>query len=196
MSKVLKTGFTLIEVVVAIGIFILMMLAIHRVFVVFYMNQKQSIQTIERTNKARYVINVMSNELRQMNRGQGGGFRLVTAEKNKIVFYSDLDNDKETEKIEYYVQNNILYKSVLSAGSFPYYSGTSTVTVVFDGVMNGVDGVFSYYNQDYTGTETALAFPVDNIKVKLVGINLLLDDVNSSLTPVLNFSTKVQLRNF
>lgn len=190
-----KNGFTLIETIVAIGIFALMMSAISVLFISLYRSQKVDISLIERAHSAGRAIEIMSGEIREANRAENGSFHLATAESQRFIFYSDIDEDDYTEKITYSLEGTDLKKTVVEPGTNFLYQGVGVVKVVCGGVKNGTEPIFLYYDESYTGNGESLAYPVDNVAVKMVGINLFVNSENSGLSSPLHIETKVQIRN-
>lgn len=188
-------GFTLVETIIAIAIFTLLMSAISVLFVSLYRSQKVDIGLMERSRIAGRAIETMSGEIRKANRGENGNFHLAVTGAQNLVFYSDIDGDDETEKISYNLEGDDIIKAVVEPGTNYLYQGTEKKTVVCSGVQNGTEPIFLYYDESYMGNEPALAFPVDNVSVKLIGINLYVNVANSGIATPFHIETKVQVRN-
>jgi four helix bundle protein len=189
-----KNGFTLLEMLVAISIFSIMMLAIIVFFVYIYRQQADDIVRINRTDIAGRAIEEMSSEMRKMNRAENGSFALESAQSQTLIFYSDVDNDSLTERIEYSLNGTDLERKLIEPGGSLDYSGEEVITVVASGIVNGAEAVFKYYGQDYTGSEDPLEEPVNVTEVRLISISL---DINTDegLSGPLHIETKVQPRN-
>ena len=100
-----QNGFTLLEMLIAISIFVLMMSAVTTFFVLLYKEQGSDIVRIERIEIAGRAIERISSEIRKMNRAENGGFPLESAQSQTLIFYSDIDNDGLTERIRYYLND-------------------------------------------------------------------------------------------
>jgi prepilin-type N-terminal cleavage/methylation domain-containing protein len=190
-----ERGFTLVETIVAIAVFVLLMSAISVLFVSLYRSQKVDIGLIERSRIAGRAIDIMSSEIRKANRGENGNFHLAVTGAQNLVFYSDIDGDDETEKVAYNLEGNDITKTVVEPGTNYLYQGTEVKTVVCSGVQNGAEPVFLYYDESYTGNEPALTDPVDNVSVKVIGINLYVNVANSGVSTPFHIETKIQIRN-
>jgi prepilin-type N-terminal cleavage/methylation domain-containing protein len=193
-SKFQDNGFTLVETLVAISIFTIIMFAITAFFVHIYRQQADDIVRINRIDIAGRAIEKMSGEMRKMNRAENGSFALESAQSQTLIFYSDIDNDGLTERIEYSLNGTDLERKLTEPGESLDYSGEETTTIIASGIVNGAEKVFKYYNQDYTGSEDPLAEPVNVTEVRLIGINLDINADNSLLNP-LQIETKIQPRN-
>lgn len=190
-----KKGFTLIEVVVAVAIFTVLMLAVNMLFVSLYRQQGTSAAMIKRTQDMNYLLSTMSRELRESNRGENGNFFIAQAASSTIVFYSDLDDDGLTEKISYALAGTNLKKTVTEPGSGSLYAGAGTVTVVCSEVQNGTTPIFTYYSKSYTGSQAPMILPVSALDVSLVGISFTVNTLSQNKSYPLHVETKVQLRN-
>lgn len=190
-----QKGFTLLEVVMAIGIFSILMVGINLLFISLYRQQGSSAAMIERTRVMNNLIDTMAKELREGNRGENGHFFIETASNNTITFYSDIDDDNLTEKVSYSLSGSTLNKSVTQPGSDFQYSSSATVTVAFSEVQNGSTPIFTYYDENYTGTGSSMALPVSVLNVRLVGVSLTTNSTNRYKSYPLHIETKIQLRN-
>lgn len=190
-----ESGFTLVETIVAVAVFTLLMSAISVLFVSLYRSQKVDIGLIERSRIAGRAIETMSGEIRKANRGENGNFHLAVTGAQNLVFYSDIDGDDETEKISYNLEGANITKTVVEPGTNYLYQGAEVKTVVCSGVQNGTEPIFLYYDESYTGNESALANPVDNVAVKVIGINLYVNVANSGISTPFHIETKIQIRN-
>lgn len=190
-----EKGFTLVEVIVSIGIFALMMGAISALFITLYRSQKNDIALIERTRLAGFALEKMSDEIRRANRAENGNFHLAITGGQNIVFYSDIDADGLTEKIAYELEGTNINRTVVEPGTNFLYQEAGVETVLCAGVRNGSNPIFLYYDEDYTGNEEPMSSPVDNVAVRVVGISLDVNTDNSGLATPFHLGTKVQIRN-
>lgn len=188
-----KSGFTLIEVIVAVGIFALVMVSIGMLFLSLYRKQGTDVAMIQRTHDANKVIDMISSEIRKANRAENGNFVIANAGANSLTFYSDTDNDGLTEKITYALNGADLKKTVIEPGASSTYSGTGTTITVCSGVRNGI--IFTYYGSAYTGTGSPMAAPIQVANVRLIGISLDLNSTNVNSSYLLHTETKVDFRN-
>lgn len=190
-----QQGFTLIQVIVSIAVFTMLLLAMNRLFVSIYREQRISVGMIERTNNANRVLAILGGELRQANRSKAGDYLLSAAEPGRLVFFSDIDADAEMEKVIYFLDGTELKKTVIKPGGLPYYGAGGTTTTVSSQVVNGATPIFSYYGESYDGSGSALAPPILPADVRVVGIHLELDTPSSMSAYNLTVDTKVRLRN-
>jgi prepilin-type N-terminal cleavage/methylation domain-containing protein len=187
-------GFTFIEVIVSVGIFTVIMLAMSALFLSLYRQQGSDIGMIQRIQSANAALDKMSKELREANRGENGNFTISNATNTSLTFYSDVDGDNLTEKITYALQGTNLQRTVVEPGAGSAYPGAGATATVCSGIKAGSATIFTYYDDTYTGSGNPLSAPVSVTSVKVVGISLDLNSTGQSSYP-LHVETKVELRN-
>ncbi len=195
MKAMRQAGFTLIQVIVSIAVFTVLLLAMNRLFISIYKEQRVSVGMLERTNNANRVLAIMGEEIRPANRSKAGDYLLSIAKPYELVFFSDIDADSEMEKVAYFLDGIELKKTVTEPGTSPYYAGAGTTTVSSSQVVNGATPIFTYYDASYMGTGSALVPPIFPMDVRVVGIHLELDNPDSMSAYNLTVDTKVRLRN-
>lgn len=187
-------GFTLVEILLAVFIFLIIMAASILMFIVLFKDQSADAAKIASGEKASNSIEKMANEIRKINRGENGNYFFQIVEPQRIAFFSDVDGDSLTEKIEYVLDGTEIKRNLTEPGVALDYSGVAETSVVVDNVRNGANPIFTYYDSDYTGSEPALN-PVNAADVSLVGISLDINtNINSLLSPI-HIETKIHPRN-
>ncbi len=186
------SGFTLIEVLASIGIYTVLLLAISTLFLSLYRQQAADIGLLERTHNANVFLDTVGRELRAANRAEDGSFTLMTADGDTLAFYTDFDNDSETERVTYQLTGTNLTKTVVEPGAAKDYAGAGTTRTLCTQVRGAQ--IFSYYDENYAGAGAALAEPVAFLRIKLVGIAFDLNSAGLSSYP-LHFETKIRFRN-
>jgi len=190
-----ESGFTLVETMLAISIFVIMLTATVAFFVFLYKEQAADIARIESAETASSAIERIGREIRKMNRAENGTFPLELAQGQKLVFYSDVDNDGLTERVEYILNGIYLERRLIEPGSGLDYSGEEVMTVVASDVRNGSNSVFRYYDENYTGSEDSLSEPINVTEVKVIEISFDINTDEKYLSAPLHVETKVQPRN-
>ncbi len=148
-------------------------------------------------DEARKALKEMSSEMRVAAPSSIGAYALAQVTSTSVTFYANIDSDAYKEKVRYFLSGNILKKGVIKPSGNPlvYNSGNETIKDVVHYVTNGSDPVFYYYDANYGGTEQPLTSPVDTTAVRLIKINLAIDD-NVLLPPsALILTTQVNFRN-
>ena len=193
-----ESGFTLIELIIAIAILVIITVAINLFFINLYKEQASDIARIKRIDIAGKTIETMSSEIRKMNRAENGSFPLEVVQEQELVFYSDVDNDGLTERVEYSLNGTILERKLVEPGGDLDYSGAETITVITDGIRNGTDPLFKYYDENYTGddeNEDPLFEPINVTSVQIIEIILDINTDEKYLSSPLRVETKIHPRN-
>ncbi|MEK7680741.1 MAG: prepilin-type N-terminal cleavage/methylation domain-containing protein [Patescibacteria group bacterium] len=190
-------GITLLEIIVAVGIFALIAGAIVQVFLVSWRNNAIVWEQLATQNEGRKVIQDFSKELREASDSSIGSYAIESASGTQIVFFSNIDSDAYKERIRYFVSSTILKKGIIKPSGSPlaYSSSTETVIDVAHDMANGTSSVFFYYDKNFTGSQTPLSSPIDVASIRVVRIILKLEeDPNLSPTPFY-IESKVMIRN-
>lgn len=96
-------SFTLIETLVAIFVFTLIFGAVSAFVVMAYRTQNYTWQQSTAIDEARRGIEIMVREIREAKTGDDGSYPIVLAEDKEFIFYSDIDNDNQTERARYFL---------------------------------------------------------------------------------------------
>ncbi len=191
-------GFTLAEIVVVVGIFGIIVLAISSFQVNVLNNNKYAQDSLSSAFDARNILRVMVKELRGASPGIDGSFAITTAATNTIAFYSDVDGDGVKDKVRYYIATSTLKKGYIKpTGNPPVYSSANEVFITLaSNIKNATSSpLFEYFDSNYAGTSTPLTQPVTLTNVHLVKINLLIDADPNKSPNVRTYTSQVNLRN-
>jgi len=132
MSKK-ESGFTFIETLVTMAIFVVAIGAVITFSITLYRGQSFSFQQLTAINESRRGIETMVKELREAKMGDDGSHILESANDYEIIFYSDIDGDDETEKVRYFVfESNSLDNDCVA------YATGDSCTVDFDNFTSGI----------------------------------------------------------
>ena len=194
----IQKGFTLIEILVAVAILGVIMVAISTFQVNIFKFNKYSSDVLQSSQDARSILRTMVTELRTSQPSNNGAYPIVLAATSSITFFSDTDADGLQEQIRYYLSTTTLKKGVIVPTGSPltYNSNQEKFFYLAYNIKNGTSSpLFEYFDNTYAGTSSPLTQPVTVSKVRLVKINLLIDaDPNRSPLPRL-YTSQVMLRN-
>ncbi len=99
----MKKGFTLIETLVSISVFTIIMGAVSGLVVMAYRNYDYILKQSIAIDMARRGIKTMVKEIREARTGDNGSYPIEKAENKEFIFYSDIDQDNETERVRYFL---------------------------------------------------------------------------------------------
>jgi len=189
---------TLVEVLVALSIFVIVMMAVGAFEAGIFTNQNTISGSFRTAQNSQIILKTMLTELRETSPGDNGSFPIASAGSTTISFFSDRDNDGSAEKITYTLMGSTLYRAVIKATGSPavYNVASQATTTLLSSVTNGTAiPVFQYFDTNYNGTSSPLTQPVTPTAIRLVKINIRLDlDPNRSPIPII-YSVQVNLRN-
>lgn len=173
-----KRGVTLVEILVALGIFVFLAGAVVALFLSSRKYNNIVWEQLETQNQGRKVAqDFLTNELRVVSASSIGAYPIEVVSSTEIIFYTNLDKDTLVERVRYFFSGRILKKGVIKPTGNPlvYNSGNEVLTDVAYDVVTSTSR-FSYYGSDYTGTEPALVSPVNVVSIRMVGISLTLEE--------------------
>jgi type II secretory pathway component PulJ len=169
-----ETGFTIIEIVVAVSLFALVGILIVTVMSNILAGSNKQGVLLADTDQARKVSYGFTSEVRDAQTSNTGGYPLEKATDTETIFYSNIDKDTSIERVRYYLQNGILYKGIVEPTGSPlsYNLVNEAVSIVQRDIVNTTAPVFTYYDGNYNGSGTALVTPANVTSVKYMQINM------------------------
>jgi type II secretory pathway pseudopilin PulG len=191
-------GMTLIETLVALGVFMIVIVAVCSYQVSVYSNNRVISGNLQTAQEAQVILKTLLTELRAAAPAADGSYTIASASTSSISFFADPDNDGQTEKITYTLVGTKLYRAIIQPTGTPpvYNSATQATSSVLTDVRNGTSSpVFQYYDQNYTGTSSPLTMPVSVQSIRLIQISLALDVYINQEPLVRTYTTQVSLRN-
>ncbi|MEI7891210.1 MAG: prepilin-type N-terminal cleavage/methylation domain-containing protein [bacterium] len=202
-NKIKKTaaGFTLVETLVAIAIFVIGMQAT----VLFVAKTLKSKAYTMEMGKSSFVVSRSVGDLigylRRVRQSDAGGYPIVSASGNDLVVYSDYDKDGKTERLHIYLTGGKIYLGMRKPStSFPktYAAGDEATVEIAKQIVNTTsDPMFSYYNKDYPQDtiNNPVASPVDVSQVRLIKIFLKINIDPNRAPDNIQQQSFVELRN-
>lgn len=168
-----RNGFTLLEVVVTVGIFSLISVGIIALVSAVLVNSSKQGNLLANNDQARKVAFNLMTEARNAQTSANGSYALATASAQQLIFFSSVNGS--INRINYFIQNGVLKKGVTTpSGNPPSYNlAQEVITTVQNNVANGANPLFYYYDDTYNGVSgNPLTQPVNVTKIKFITINL------------------------
>jgi len=186
-------GFTIIEVLVALGVFVIAILIITAFIINSYKLQNFTYEQSTAISEARRGIETMVKELRETLPGDTGAYPIELAETQEIIFYADFDRDDAIEKVHYWLDGSDFKKGVIEAGGNPltYNPANEQVETISRYVRNYEDAIFIYRDSDYIALNT----PADPNEVKLINVYLKINMFENRAPMDYELESDVALRN-
>ena len=194
-----QKGFTLIEVMVTIAIFVVLIFAVSTMLTDIFVKSKQQLSSLTSIDQARSAMTTFTNEVRDATMGSDGSYAINQVGDSQIIFYSNYKiSNGAAKRIRYYLSGSTLYKGVVLATGSPlaYNLSSETVSTVISGVANGVVPVFYYYDGSYNGSANPLIQPVNINQVRFVKISLMvLNQTAQNSTSTFSISAGATIRS-
>ena len=173
-----KSGFTITEILVSVGILVFIGLAIASFSgdIFFLNNSLQSNLSVQ--IDARRVLRTMVSELRGASPSSLGAYPLSQVGTSSLIFYSNIDSDSYKERVRYFLQGDKLMRGILKPSGSPlsYNVANESMEVLINDVVNSsTTPIFQYFDNSYSGTSLPLADPVNILSVRLVQVTVLID---------------------
>lgn len=194
-SVLKKTGgFTLIEILVVMGILLLLGGALVTFQVDVFRLNITTQSGLSTNYEIRRTLKNFTANLRTASPSSVGAFPLAEMASSSLVFYANIDTDPAIERVRYFVSSSTLWRGVLKPSGSPLsYSGTETLETAITGVLDS--NVFSYYATGEVGTSTLLYVPVNPQSVRLVRMAVSVDK-DPDRPPAISYAeTSVLIRN-
>jgi len=201
MMKNLKynyQGFTILEALVAMAGMLLLVEGAVSLFL--FSNHSRDViwEQLSTQNEGRKIVHDFTNEIRKTNYSSLGAYPIESAATSSIIFYTNLDTDNYREKVRYFLAGATLKKGVIKPSGNPlvYSQATETVVDIVHDVANGENPVFTYYNEGFSfATGTPMVLPIDATQIRLIKINLMLEEDPNNTPVPFSIESKVEIRN-
>jgi prepilin-type N-terminal cleavage/methylation domain-containing protein len=185
-------GFTLIEMLITIFIFLLAIGAIFGIASHLYKTNDYIFQQSQAIGEARRGIETMVKEIREAREGDDGSYIIEEAQDFEFIFYSDIDNDQETERVRYFLDGSDFKKGVIEPEGWPIkYPSQKEKIIVLSAYVRNQPPIFHYYDGD--GNELS---PPSRLKdTKLMKLNLVINVDPNRPPQDFTLESQVQIRN-
>lgn len=193
-----EQGFTLIELIVAIAIFVILSVGIITLVASVFVDSNRQGASLANADQTRKLGNQIRQELRNAVTASNGAYAIATTNDQELTFYSNVDGGTDIERVRYYLQNGKLMRGIVKqSGSPPVYSGTETSVAVQNDIANGSNPIFYYYDSNYDdNTDPALTQPVNIAQVTYIRLNIqVLKRTTASTTNSFTVSAGTALRS-
>jgi hypothetical protein len=192
-------GFTLVETLVAIMIFVLGTQATVMVFSKTIKNKSYSLEMGRSSFVVSRSMGDLTQYMRRARQSDSGSYPIVSADDNDLVFYSDYNKDGVTERLHAYLSGGSVYLGIRNPSeTFPptYASGDGTTLELAKQIVNTAsDPMFSYFNKDYPQDANSLSTPADISEIRLIKLFLKINIDPNRAPDNIQQETFVELRN-
>ncbi len=147
--------------------------------------------------EARTTLKNLIAELRSAQLSNVGAYPIALASSSAITFYSDVDGDGLRERVRYFLSDRTLRKAVLKPSGQPYTydEDDEELSYEINDIITPNGQIFAYYDRYYTGTSSALTYPVNISDIRLVQVNITVDANPARAPEPITFTSRVVIRN-
>lgn len=170
-----KRGFSLVEILITLGIFSLIILALINFQINVFSQNTLISNSLNADSEMRSALKKIVAELRGAAQSDIGTYQIAAATKNSLTFFSDVDGDGHREQIRYFLNGSSLARGLIKPTGNPlaYVAGSETLTTLVHFIANPNQDIFAYYDQNYAGTSTLpLSEPINIPLLRLIKITL------------------------
>ncbi|HEY4502500.1 MAG TPA: prepilin-type N-terminal cleavage/methylation domain-containing protein [Candidatus Paceibacterota bacterium] len=190
-----KKGFTLIEMILVVGISSLVLGTIVSSVLYFYRTNAHAVEQVYAIEGARKGIEYLVRDLREATYADDGSYPFIAISDSEVFFYSDVDRDDSVERIRYRLVSGVLEKGVTKAHGNPatYSDVDELFSVISTSVRNEENNVpiFSYF--DAGGTAIA---DFNNVTdVVFISVNLIININPARLPEDFTLRSSATIRN-
>lgn len=193
-----KDAFTLIEVLVALGVFSLLSLSIAWIVITSLHSNAIIWEQLQTQHDGRAVLEQFVDDVRRAEESSIGGYPIASATTTEFVFYANIDDDTGRERVRIFLDGTEVKKGIVEPSGNPLgYTGTESIVTIATDVVNTSHDVplFEYYDETYPVTTTPLVMPNALTDIRAVRMQLELEkDPNATPVP-LHVETVASIRN-
>lgn len=190
-----KKGMTLIEMLVAIGIFSVIMLGIVLLFSTLWRMQGFSVSMGMSVQQATQSMTRIEHLVRNARQADNGAYPIVDATGNELIMYSQADDDDNTERVRIWRDGTFIKRGIVQpSGTIPvqYDVATESVEIIARDIIDNNDGadLFVYYDASNAAVTTDAISATRMIRMTITV------DVDAAELPVgVIISTIASMRN-
>lgn len=198
-SRFDNRGFTLLEMIVAIGIFALISLSISWFISNAFRYNAIIWEQLKTQNDGRRVVQNVVDYARKAEDSSIGSYPIVKTDDYELIFYANIDDDSNREKIRFWLDGTTLKRGIINPSGNPlqYVLANEVLVELAHDVVNIAKStpLFYYYDANYTGTGSSLSQPVSIPDVRVIRVQLEMEkDPNKTPVP-LRIESVVSVRN-
>jgi len=162
-----------------------------------FSNNDEYTRRLYAEQEARTSLKNLIAELRSAEQSNVGDYPIILATSSAITFFSDFDGDGLQERIRYYLDGRTLRKAVLKPTESPYVylEANEVKSYEINDVITPGGQIFTYFDRAYTGTSSAMTFPVNVANIRLIRVNITVDANPTRAPEPITFVSQVMIRN-
>jgi prepilin-type N-terminal cleavage/methylation domain-containing protein len=152
-------GYTLIEVLVAVSISTVLLVAVVQFVGNSFPVYRSTFLQTSADELAQLQMKRIAEEVREARTSDAGAYPIVQATPYKIIFYANVDADASVERVRYELVGTTLVKGIINPSAPPtvvYNVSQEQVSTIARSIYNGTTPIFTYYGSDYPSNTNPL----------------------------------------
>jgi prepilin-type N-terminal cleavage/methylation domain-containing protein len=196
-----KNGMSLVEMLIAIGIFTLGMLGFTTLFAHSWRQNSYTLEMGQTSMAVSRGMNEMAGYLRKVRQGDDGSYPVISANDNDLVVFGDYDKDDITERLHFYRNGATVLMGIRKPTTgLPktYAAGDAETKTIASNIVNDAGTpIFAYYDSSYPedSVHNPIATPAMVPNVRLVRIDLHMNIDPLRAPDNIQIQTFVEMRN-
>lgn len=192
-----KKGFTIIEILVVVAILAIVMTVIATFSSNITVFNRFSSSQFSAQQDAKKIVDKFVAELRGVSPSSTGTYPIEQATGTNLVFYANIDSDTYIERIHYFVSGNRLMRGMLKPSGNPltYVAANEASSTIVANLSTATTTVFYYYDGTATATSSPMSLPVSINRIRMIKIDLWIDEDENRPPAAMEIFSKVNLRN-
>ena len=194
-------GMSLVEMLIAIGIFTIGILGFTQLFVRSWRQNAYTIEMVQTAMATSQGVNKMVQYLREVRQGDNGSYPVISANDNDLVVFGDYDKDDITERLHFYRNGGDIIMGIRKPTTgLPktYATGDAETKIIVSNIVNNAETpIFAYYNSSYP--EDSVNNPIDTPamvpNVRLIRIDLHMNIDPNRAPDNIQIQSFVEIRN-
>jgi len=190
-------GFTLIEVVMTMAI-----VSFIGIFITYF--SRDIFDSSLRVNNSllaqqqiQQTLQLMMPEIRSASQSENGGYPIEQAASSSFMFYADIDQDGDFDRVRYFLNGTTFTKGVVGPTGSPltYPTSSESLQPLVSNMVLGTQ-IFTYYGSTATSSQsTALSFPVNVLAIKTVEVSIVANQGTTSTPAFVGAKNQATIRN-
>ncbi|MEI6296614.1 MAG: hypothetical protein WCO84_03130 [bacterium] len=197
-KNLFKNGFTTAELLVGIAIFVFIGMAVNKFQSSIFSSSSYLQASLRTEDDARRILRTIISEIRSMNYSAVGGYPITSATGNSFIFYSDTNNDNNTERLRYFIEGTNLKRGIVypTGSPFSYDLNNEKISIITSNIV-ATSSIFSYFSDSYVGTGMPLPEPVNLPDVRLIKVSIpaTIKTADGKISTSYEISSQVSIRN-
>lgn len=176
------SGMTLVELVVVIGIYTVLLLAITASISSLYQSNGYAMAQADEIDNARRGMIQWNRDAKEMTTAEDGTFPVAVIDEHRFGYFSDTDQDSSVEYVEYVLATTTLTKYTYNPTGSPAvynFASPDSEQILSEYVQNIIQATSTFFYFDSNGNALSSTSPLVNVNYIKAQIIVNIDPLRS-----------------